>query len=520
MKKNKQIEQFFKDSLGSFEATPSPEVWSKIEAELKKEKEDRKIIPLWWKLGGIAALLALMFSLGTFLFTENKSHNPIVVTPPETIEQKNTSITNKEEQLEEKKSPIDNPSQITQETIVALEIDETQKTISGKEGGSNTKLKSAVRSVTTSNPSEKNSISLNSSLINKTKTSTAIVSEEIKEDEKQPLIDTSNKIIPQHNNQNAIVSEKKGVEKAIDKTSEKNNTIREPSLKPNTEKVAVKTTNSKTETKEVTPEKKSIFEAIEEEKETAIVKEDKTTNGYWEVSPNVGPVYYNSLNGGSSIDPSFADNSQSGDVNISYGVQVSYAINNKLSIRTGVNNINLGYSTGGIEIASGPEAFGLGSVAYENPGRNVITAFDRGTVAINQSTPGDPFGQIDLKSSTPQAELQQNISYFEIPMEAKYSLVNKRIGINMIGGFSTLLLGTNEISAVDGNSRNFLGEANNLNNLSFSTNVGLGFDYKFSKKLKFNIEPMFKYQLNPYSDTSVNFRPYFFGVFSGFSFKF
>ena len=52
----------------------------------------------------------------------------------------------------------------------------------------------------------------------------------------------------------------------------------------------------------------------------------------WEVTPNFGPVYYNSLGGGSAIDPAFADNSQSGEVNFSYGVQVSYAINDRLSL--------------------------------------------------------------------------------------------------------------------------------------------------------------------------------------------
>ena len=35
---------------------------------------------------------------------------------------------------------------------------------------------------------------------------------------------------------------------------------------------------------------------------------------------DIAPVYYNTLSQGSSIDASFADNSQSGDVNISYGI--------------------------------------------------------------------------------------------------------------------------------------------------------------------------------------------------------
>jgi hypothetical protein len=44
----------------------------------------------------------------------------------------------------------------------------------------------------------------------------------------------------------------------------------------------------------------------------------------------------------------FADNSQSGDVNLSYGIQVSYKVSSRLSVRTGVSNINVGYTTGGL----------------------------------------------------------------------------------------------------------------------------------------------------------------------------
>ena len=78
----------------------------------------------------------------------------------------------------------------------------------------------------------------------------------------------------------------------------------------------------------------------------------------------------------------------------------------------------------------------------------------------------------------------------------------------------------NEVSVKDGEFRDVLGPANNLNSVSFTTNVGVGFDYKINKRLKFNVEPMFKYQLNPYSDSSVDFKPYYIGIYSGLSFKF
>ena len=202
---------------------------------------------------------------------------------------------------------------------------------------------------------------------------------------------------------------------------------------------------------------------------------------------------------------------------MSYGVQVSYALNNRLSVRTGVNNVDLSYSTGGIEIGTGPVGVALRSVDYG--GREiVVTAFDKG--ALTNSNSSNDFGAITPKSTQGDARLIQNINYYEVPVELKYAVINTKLGVNLIGGVSTLFLGNNEISVKADNFNSVLGEANNLATVSFSTNIGLGLDYKLSKKFTFNIEPMFKYQLNPYTNSSVSFKPYYLGVYSGLSFKF
>jgi len=512
MKEKKHIDQLFKESLASYEAMPPPEVWSKIEAKLKKDKEDRKVIPLWWKLGGIAALIAFLFSLGTFIYSPSESQIPILVETEQPIKVENNNKT------------LTDPS----DDIITKQIVEADKNNTSITEAENESIEEKVTPSVVANTSNSKEKTKNNNFL-KTKTlqnkEAIAVTKSVSSKEKNNSINNkSNVEIIKSNSEVAIINKNSTQENNTESSFEKNE---KESIITNNSDVNNQTSEAITATKEVenidntTPEeKKSIFEAIEEEKESAIIASEKVNNTFWEVSPNVGPVYYNTLNGGSSIDPSFADNSQSGDVNISYGVQISYNLNDKFSLRTGSNNVNLGYNTGGIEIVSGPEAFGLQSVDYENPGRNVVSAFDLGTVRSNSNSNNDAFAQLNLKSTSTEAEIQQNISYFEIPMEAKYALVNKRVGINMIGGFSTLLLCNNEIVVSDGATRNVLGEANNLNNVSFTSNIGLGFDYKFSKKLKFNIEPMFRYQLNPYSNTSVDFRPYFFGVFSGFSFKF
>ncbi|MDX1784081.1 MAG: hypothetical protein R3361_07980, partial [Aequorivita vladivostokensis] len=78
MKEKKNIDNIFNEGFKNFEATPSPRVWEKIQAELKKEKKERKVIPLWVKLGGVAALLALLLTVGNSLFTSSEIATPAI----------------------------------------------------------------------------------------------------------------------------------------------------------------------------------------------------------------------------------------------------------------------------------------------------------------------------------------------------------------------------------------------------------------------------------------------------------
>ena len=59
-----------------------------------------------------------------------------------------------------------------------------------------------------------------------------------------------------------------------------------------------------------------------------------------------------------------------------------------------------------------------------------------------------------------------------------------------------------------------------MNSLNFSTNLGLGLFYRLNPRLELNLQPMFKYQLNTFSETEGSFRPYSVGVYSGLSFRF
>lgn len=501
MSTKKNIDQLFKERFENFEATPSPEVWANIQAQLKQQKEDRKVIPLWWKVAGVAALLALLFTIGNAVLSPSESDSIV----------------------KEDKEPIEQPSQIeksqkvhsttSEDTVIASEMIDTE------EGQRNTEITSQELQ-----KNDKTSQDVLKKGHNKNN-ETVIASEKLSDKKKlQKKNISENKFIDPTSTKN----EATGIAGTLKENSTTKN-ISETTVDPKTETAnkskvtgtAVATTGQ--EKKETTSEinidtKKSIFEAIEET-EIAVAKTStkKQLDNRWEVSPNFAPVYYNTLSEGSSIDPSFSDNTQSGDVNFSYGVKVSYQLNERLSIRSGVSNVDLSYATSGLDLATGPVAQALRSVDYG--GKTVVTtAVDSGTLIENTS--GNPFDNLTPKSASGEVQLIQNINYYEVPLELKYALINSKFGINILGGFSSLFLGDNEVSVRADNLNETLGEANNLSEVSFTTNVGLGLDYKISKKFKFNLEPMFKYQLNPYTDSSVNFKPYYLGVYTGFSYRF
>lgn len=522
MKHNKNIDQLFKEHFQHLETPPPPEAWNRIEKQLLEEKEERKVIPIWWKLAGIAAVLLVLLTAGNVFFDASKNGNDTIIVDVESSE--NNKNANKIEE-----TTIDHNSQLPNETQLVTE--QTNKKEDTNTLENKNILKERINNAAHNNNAKQNIANApNSSLKNNTKQSAKQagslankLNNQIKKDEYKNLgvaqithenenLNNSNKIIDKNN-----AYKKRPLEKESYKTHK--NTQKEYAIAIEEEAT---NTVKKEEATDVKNEKQSIFDAIKEAEDAVAVQDkEKSIINRWEVAPNVGPVYYSSLTEGSSIDPMFADNSQSSDINISYGIQVAYQINNRLSIRSGISNVNLSYGTGDLELGTGSIDAALQSITYGNTNDGfVLTAVDQGTIQEAATNPNDPFSNLVPRATSGDVILTQNISYLEIPTELKYKLLNRKLGVDLIGGVSTLFLGNNEVSVASENFSSVLGEANNLNDVSFTTNIGLGINYQLSKRLRFNVEPTFKYQLNPYSDNSVNFSPYYIGLYSGLSLKF
>ena len=241
------------------------------------------------------------------------------------------------------------------------------------------------------------------------------------------------------------------------------------------------------------------------------LKREEAINYKWSVGAIIAPTTYGSLSKGSMLDSRLENNPREGETNLSYGLQIKNQMNQKSALRFGINRVNVGYNTQNFQV-------------------NVIG----GVVNIYQLTGIDPGAEIqeggisldpratEFFESNDVVTIDQDISYLEIPLEYQYTFINNRFGANLIGGASLMVLDDNRIFAVSESGQSIpVGSSSNLTNLGYTVNLGLGLKYDISKHFQLNLDPMLKIQMNsPANSSTNNFRPYYFGIFSGLHFKF
>jgi hypothetical protein len=264
-----------------------------------------------------------------------------------------------------------------------------------------------------------------------------------------------------------------------------------------------------------------------------ISEENQKTKNRWAVGTEISPLYsYRSLEGKNNEARVLADNfnqSESGVMAYSGGVNVNYSPLRRLTLQSGVYysryGVNVGnaymfenatadvpssakfysinYSSGIIDIGSDP------LVDYVT-NKNDRIYYSTGSPNLNSNT-------LEVNSG----EITQNFEYIEVPLILRYRLIDRKIGFNLLGGLSTnLLIGSNTYYRTKGN-REKIGETTDIKPFNYSSVIGLGLDYEISKHLYINMEPTFRYYLNSINQSSViRSYPYSIGVFTGLRYNF
>ena len=252
----------------------------------------------------------------------------------------------------------------------------------------------------------------------------------------------------------------------------------------------------------------------------------------WSVSAIASPTYYSQFS--SSGNDLVQKVMESDQTRVSYtgGVSLAYKLTSRLSIQSGLYYSSLGQEVGGVNAYSGFNQ-------YDNSksGHNFEIMTASGTVFSSNSDvflnsselpariqsyyTNDVFDPVKANLSYVSSSIFQDLSFLELPLILRYKIIDRKIDINVIGGMSYNFLMNNSVYAVVDGGKYPIGTTNDLNTVSLSSSLGMGMEYKLSKSLSVNLEPTFRYYLNPFnSASSAAFHPYSIGIFSGVSYKF
>ncbi|AWG20886.1 hypothetical protein FFWV33_04670 [Flavobacterium faecale] len=521
MKEKKNIDRLFQEQLKDFEAMPDGPVWQNIAAALEDDKKKRRIIPLWWWYSGVAVAVILG------LFVIKISNDDAMAIPKTVVLQKHIPL--------EKDSISKKKMQTVQENIASSfsnnkKKNTEQSSINASEVVSSSNKKKENTQQTSNNVSEAISLSntkkkhvpqpavqenLVLSFSNNKKKSTQQTTASTPEaisfsnKKKEMIVDALDSKVNTNKTSQVVTTNNQVASLPDNNNTNKWNNTAAQIKKQSTEnqKTAVGTNLKTTQIAEKEP---NLLDAILEQKNKknkAIVDANK---GKWKIVPTVAPVYLQTSTGGSPIDKQLSENDKTANTNLSFGLGVRYAVTPKLSIRSGINKLALDYSTSGIRYSPNVVSSGLSSVVFKSD-----TAFEVQSAANDTQNNANTVTQKSIEGS-----INQKMGYFELPMEVSYALLNKKFGLSLIGGFSTLFLSENKILLQSNATNAIQGEANNLNKIHLSSNFGVGFKYQIVPSLQFHFEPMVKYQWNTFSSNSNDFKPVFLGLYSGVSYQF
>ena len=259
------------------------------------------------------------------------------------------------------------------------------------------------------------------------------------------------------------------------------------------------------------------------------VLKEKTNR--WSVMAMASPTYYlRPESAGNEVSNQISSSEQS-RISYSGGVGFAYKISKKISIQSGLYYSSIGNEVDGINSFAGFRQYDYtkgdhnfevltssGRIYTENT--DVFLRDNSGDRVLTLYT-NDVFDPAKANLSYLDNSLFQNFSYLEMPVILRYKVIDKSIDFNLIGGFSYNLLVSNSVHAVIDGSKYNIGKTAGLNPLMISSSLGMGMEYNLSDRFSINLEPTFRYYINPFGGLSgITAHPYSFGVFSGLSYKF
>ncbi len=480
------IDGFFRDELKNYSPELPMGAWDNIAAKLASQNAPKRVIPLFWKVAASVALFLGTTALGLYLINNKPQQNIAALDYTLPVEksvplQKPIDHSNKQKNVRS-----------SQEDISVLAY--SNKLVVDKETENKTVLPNpeATDLVDDNNPSG-------------------------------DLIESSNDNFAVTGSEELVANDN---EQASDETEIKGENNGIPTLK---EMPDQKTQNLKWQTSD---------DAVN----------DSKPEGQWFIGGQGGPQYtFRTVSTGNE---SFQDNSydisannsnieEYGTIAYAAGIHIEYKPARRFSVQSGIYyskysiNSKAAVSFANSNPARLPELDGM---AYQVSSSDVVVRFPNNSVTIvsksENSIDGQKINTINNNAGDYEAALinttdinntpstSTNYEYIEIPVIARYALLDKRFNLQLLGGLSTNLLIKNYTQVDLPSEYNTEFETQSTNTLNYSSTLGIGFGYDINSKITMSVEPQFKYFLGSQVYDANNVRPYSLGVYSGVKYRF
>lgn len=506
----KNLEQLFRDTFRDYQEIPDEKVWRSIEASLDK-KQKKRMVPIWWQLGGVAAALVMLLYVIDPFGTEVKQDVEQTIT--DTENGTDSISTDKKAGATDFNDPVNTAA--TEGLANSPGKNDASK-VQDRQNPDNGDFRTSSEGQVahTTKKTAPNERITPSNIQNPDEKETMAVADNVQKGNSpgQDKFSEQDVLLGNTSNNKGDIALNNAEDQSLEKQSGSD-------IQAKKEEQAI-AMNEEQEKQEVESGKKSIFDAIKEQEAEEELIAAQDNSGKWSVGPSVAPVYFGASGNGSPIHSDFSSNSKSGNFNLSYGLTVAYEVGKKVKIRSGVHKVNYGYDTNDVVFSSTLRSSSnemFANIDYRQNSESIVVQ----SANKSYSSPITSDSK-EVLNATPalNGKMIQQLGYIEVPVEINYALVDKKFGVDLIGGVSSLFLVDNSVLLESQDLVTEVGEANNANSVNFSANVGMGLNYDFSPKVQLNIEPVFKYQLNTFSNTAGVFQPFSIGVYSGVSFKF
>lgn len=493
MENRKDIGKALSDKLSYLDVEPKEKVWIGINEELQKKKKRRIGFFFFW--GKTLGLLLIGAIVGLYIYHQNGGF---------TLD----SLSNSKETINKNNS--------------------NRKTVTNSSDGENSKNKSNENNINRSSSiADENATGNKNNINNKNNISEETTADKVNSANSKTKNTLSNSSRKSSSNTLSAKSQKnksilfsKAKTKKLDRKLTKKSKLKfkkekanlssakTNSIKKDTELIDLSSLQSKNSgdlTLELKTKKTDSIAKKEKEKtitvnmypKDSIKKESAEIYKKFYVDVFASPTLHGYFSKGSTLDPRLDSLSKKSEIKFSYGVGLTYDLNEKITVRIGYSKVNISYVTKNAPI----DVSNYSGIEYNpNVSNQTILAASNAIVT-----------EIIFPS---KMDITQKISYTEIPLEVKYKFLDKKIGLKSSFGFSYLLLDENKISIKTANGfSQDIGKTKNLSGTSLSVNLGLEMDYPLFRNTKIFVEPMLNYQVKAFSNS--DFKPYFFGIHTG-----